>query len=320
MRRIPRPASLVLLVALVFPVLAAGPASTAASCRADTSLLREVTAPFPGGAAIVDLVADTDNSGRVWATDGTTIRLSDDAACSWTDSFSLQPMATTLGAQIVDLESPSGDADWLSAFILEPTGSLPGTVTPSIATTREAGADWFVTSEGLPDTIAMTIPDYCQRTCGMTGTSDGDDMNVVWWTEPSGVSVYWTLSGGRSYTARSVPSTPLQFDFRTETPANEMVTDDPGYLGLFGSRDEGAAVSDDGGRTWNSWPEHFNDFSASFFAFPDEARGQALDRSVDRYLVAELDPSGALVATHAKYQDVLGWSHRPRRSPGRSLR
>ncbi|MFT5223906.1 MAG: hypothetical protein ACI867_002234, partial [Glaciecola sp.] len=195
----------------------------------------------------------------------------------------------------------------LSAFILEPTGSLPGAVMPSIATTREAGADWFVTSEGLPDTITMAIPDFCQRTCGMTGTTDGDDMNVVWWTEPSGVSVYWTLSGGRSYTARSVPSTPLRFDFRTEAPASEMVTDDPGYLGLFGSRDQGAAVSDDGGRTWNSWPEHFNDFSSSLFAFPDEARGQALDRAVDRYLVAELDQSGALLATHAKYQDVLGW-------------
>lgn len=304
----------VLVVGLLGFGLTAADEGVAGNCSTgDSGLLREVTAPFPAGDPIADLVAITERPGRLWATDGATVRVTEDGGCTWADAFGLDAQQVTFGARIIDLVSPSGDADWISAFVVEPTGALPGTVVPSVATSRDGGAEWFVSTEGLPDTITMEVPDFCARTCGMVGTTDGDQMITLWFTEPGGVSVYWTISGGRSWTPRSVPSSsPLRLDFRTEPPASEMVIDHPGYLGLFGSRPDGATVSDDGGRTWNSWPEHFGDFGDLTFAFPDEQRGAAPDgRLIDRYLVAGLDEDGGLVATHAKYQDVLGWSVSP---------
>ncbi len=299
-----------LAAALCLPGLLGAAEGGATTCGADSGA---VTDPFPAApGSLVDVVADPDLSGRLWATDGATIRRSDDAGCAWDDRYTLDGSLTGTEARIVDIASPTGDPDWVSALVFEPSPIVPNQVALRVLTTRDAGNTWIDIDEGLPEDAQIDQPETCDRTCGMVGTTDGDDTLYLWFTEPAGVNLYWSISGGRSFTPRSVPADPLGFEVRTTQPAEQMVTDDPGYFGLFGSRaGAGATASDDGGRTWNTWPEHFEDFPDATFAFPDETPGQAADREVDRLLVAELDGAGALVATHAKYTDVLGWHRAP---------
>ncbi len=312
-RALRRAGALLGAVGLAAGLVAAGPASGAGSACAPTADGGRTSTP-PLSGTIVDLEVDVDRPSRVWATDGLEVVRSDDGGCSWTSTWAVDGGLLDGEARIVELVTPPGDVDWLSAWVLAPSATLPGRVVPMVATTRDGGGEWIEVTDGLPDSIQMELPaGGCDRTCGMVGTTDGDDTVYLWFTEPAGVSVYWTLSGGRVFSVRSEPARPLRFDVRTDLPADEMVTDDPGYFGLFGvRRSEGATASDDGGRTWNEWPEHFGDFPGVEFGFPDEAVGEAADRRVDRYLVAELDPStGVLLATHAKYSDVLGWHRAP---------